>query len=117
MFLCCRMFDTDRDGTIGFNEFWYDDFSPRPLSSAVLLKKSHLINVFECYSGLWGFLAAWRALFDRFDADHSGNISYDEFSNALAGEQNIFFNITDSLPEYDLCFRLMFFIVCYCLKF
>ncbi|KAK6543999.1 hypothetical protein TWF694_000714 [Orbilia ellipsospora] len=51
-----RMFDTDRDGTIGFNEF----------------------------CGLWGFLAAWRALFDRFDTDNSGNISYQEYSNALA---------------------------------
>ncbi|KAK6333999.1 hypothetical protein TWF696_002510 [Orbilia brochopaga] len=51
-----RMFDTDRDGTIGFNEF----------------------------CGLWGFLAAWRALFDRFDTDASGNISYQEYSNALA---------------------------------
>ncbi|KAF3924908.1 Peflin [Orbilia brochopaga] len=51
-----RMFDTDRDGTIGFNEF----------------------------CGLWGFLAAWRALFDRFDTDGSGNISYQEYSNALA---------------------------------
>ncbi|KAF3179283.1 hypothetical protein TWF106_007935 [Orbilia oligospora] len=51
-----RMFDTDRDGTIGFNEF----------------------------CGLWGFLAAWRALFDRFDTDGSGNISYQEYSNALS---------------------------------
>lgn len=52
-----RMFDTDRDGTIGFNEF----------------------------CGLWGFLAAWRSLFDRFDTDGSGNISFDEFTNALSG--------------------------------
>ena len=36
-------------------------------------------------SGLWGFLAAWRSLFDRFDTDRSGNISYSEFQNALAG--------------------------------
>ena len=34
-------------------------------------------------SGLWGFLSSWRKLFDRFDADRSGGISYDEFSNAL----------------------------------
>ncbi|CUS07473.1 unnamed protein product [Tuber aestivum] len=34
-------------------------------------------------SGLWGFLAAWRSLFDRFDEDGSGNISIQEFSNAL----------------------------------
>lgn len=36
-------------------------------------------------SGLWGFLAAWRALFDRFDVDGSGNINFQEYSNALAG--------------------------------
>ncbi|KAI1414834.1 EF-hand [Hypoxylon sp. FL1857] len=50
-----RMFDSDRSGTIGFEEF----------------------------CGLWSFLASWRALFDRFDVDRSGNISPDEFSNAL----------------------------------
>ena len=50
-----RMFDTDRSGTIGFEEF----------------------------CGLWGFLAAWRSLFDRFDKDRSGNISLDEYSEAL----------------------------------
>ncbi|KAI0101615.1 EF-hand [Nemania sp. FL0031] len=50
-----RMFDSDRSGTIGFEEF----------------------------CGLWSFLASWRTLFDRFDADRSGNISLDEFSNAL----------------------------------
>ncbi|KAI9854792.1 MAG: hypothetical protein M1824_006604 [Vezdaea acicularis] len=50
-----RMFDTDRSGTINFDEF----------------------------CGLWGFLAAWRGLFDRFDEDRSGNISFDEYTNAL----------------------------------
>ncbi|KAI4163801.1 MAG: hypothetical protein LQ342_002574 [Letrouitia transgressa] len=50
-----RMFDTDKSGTIGFEEF----------------------------CGLWGFLAAWRSLFDRFDEDRSGYISYGEYSNAL----------------------------------
>ena len=50
-----RMFDSDRSGTIGFDEF----------------------------CGLWSFLASWRTLFDRFDADRSGGISLDEFSNAL----------------------------------
>lgn len=53
--LMIRMFDTDRSGTIGFDEF----------------------------CGLWSFLASWRTLFDRFDADRSGNISIDEFTNAL----------------------------------
>ncbi|KAF2146425.1 uncharacterized protein K452DRAFT_262187 [Aplosporella prunicola CBS 121167] len=50
-----RMFDTDRSGTINFEEF----------------------------CGLWAFLAAWRTLFDRFDTDRSGNISFNEFSDAL----------------------------------
>ncbi|THW56431.1 EF-hand [Aureobasidium pullulans] len=50
-----RMFDTDRSGTINFDEF----------------------------CGLWGFLAAWRNLFDRFDVDRSGNISFQEFADAL----------------------------------
>ncbi|CAH0016168.1 unnamed protein product [Clonostachys rhizophaga] len=51
-----RMFDSDRSGTIGFEEF----------------------------CGLWSFLASWRTLFDRFDIDRSGNISLSEFSDALA---------------------------------
>ena len=50
-----RMFDSDRSGTIGFDEF----------------------------CGLWSFLASWRTLFDRFDVDRSGNISLDEFNDAL----------------------------------
>lgn len=50
-----RMFDTDRSGTVNFEEF----------------------------CGLWGFLAAWRGLFDRFDTDRSGNISLQEFTDAL----------------------------------
>lgn len=50
-----RMFDADRSGNIGFEEF----------------------------CGLWSFLASWRTLFDRFDTDRSGNISLEEFSNAL----------------------------------
>ncbi|MCJ1361245.1 hypothetical protein MMC16_000343 [Acarospora aff. strigata] len=50
-----RMFDTDRSGTIGFAEF----------------------------RNLWTFLASWRTLFDRFDRDHSANISQSEFADAL----------------------------------
>lgn len=50
-----RMFDTDRSGSVNFDEF----------------------------CGLWGFLSAWRGLFDRFDADHSGSISFAEFNEAL----------------------------------
>lgn len=50
-----RMFDTDKTGTIDFDEF----------------------------CGLWSFLAAWRTLFDRFDEDRSGYISFDEYTKAL----------------------------------
>ncbi|KFG87566.1 peflin [Metarhizium anisopliae] len=50
-----RMFDSDRSGTINFEEF----------------------------CGLWSFLASWRTLFDRFDVDRSGNISLQEFTDAL----------------------------------
>ncbi|KAF1818092.1 EF-hand [Dissoconium aciculare CBS 342.82] len=50
-----RMFDADRSGTINFDEF----------------------------CGLWGFLAAWRGLFDRFDTDRSGSISLREFEDAI----------------------------------
>ena len=39
-------------------------------------------NLIIC-SGLWGFLLAWRNLFDRFDTDRSGTIQYHEFSEAL----------------------------------
>jgi Ca2+-binding EF-hand superfamily protein len=67
-----RMFDSDRSGTIGFEEF----------------------------CGLWGFLAAWRSLFDRFDADRSGNISLDEYTNALVA-----FGYRLSPQFVDLMFR------------
>jgi Ca2+-binding EF-hand superfamily protein len=68
-----RMFDTDRSGSVNFDEFWY--LSP--------LHSSPHIHLSHHSSGLWGFLSAWRGLFDRFDADHSGSISYAEFNEAL----------------------------------
>jgi Ca2+-binding EF-hand superfamily protein len=58
-----------------------------------------MTQVTDCpFSGLWGFLAAWRALFDRFDADKSGNISFQEFQNSLAG----------TLSRLDMFHWLMF---------
>lgn len=52
--------------------------SDRPYFGQVAVSRS----LTTC-SGLWGFLSAWRSLFDRFDADHSGSISYVEFNEAL----------------------------------
>lgn len=66
------MFDTDRSGSVNFDEFWYVG-QPIIYPAALLTPPS----------GLWGFLSAWRGLFDRFDADRSGSISYAEFNEAL----------------------------------
>ncbi|POS87459.1 EF-hand [Erysiphe pulchra] len=38
---------------------------------------------FEEFCGLWSFLGSWRSIFDRFDSDKSGNISINEYANAL----------------------------------
>ena len=80
------MFDSDRSGTIGFHEF----------------------------CGLWSFLASWRTLFDRFDTDHSGNISIDEFNNALVAFRyrltpsftNLLFRTFDKRGEGVMSFDL-----------
>jgi len=49
------IFDTDRSGTIGFNEF----------------------------AGLWRYIKDWQGVFRHFDADRSGSIDGLELSNAL----------------------------------
>lgn len=81
-----RMFDSDRSGTIGYEEF----------------------------CGLWSFLASWRTLFDRFDVDRSGNISLDEFNNALVAFRyrltprfvELLFNTYDKRGEGVMSFDL-----------
>jgi Ca2+-binding EF-hand superfamily protein len=81
-----RMFDSDRSGTIGFDEF----------------------------CGLWSFLASWRTLFDRFDMDRSGNISPPEFRAALeafryrlsSGFVDLLFNTYDKRNEGVMSFDL-----------
>lgn len=72
-----RMFDVDKSGTIGFDEFWY----VKARLANDLTNVLAVVNIL--HSGLWGFLAAWRSLFDRFDEDRSGYISYEEYTNAL----------------------------------
>ncbi|KAK1223170.1 hypothetical protein PQX77_013951 [Marasmius sp. AFHP31] len=53
--LLMTMFDTDRSGTIGFNEF----------------------------SGVWKYVKDWQNVFRHFDKDQSGSIDGSELSSAL----------------------------------
>jgi len=53
--LLMTMFDTDRSGTIGFNEF----------------------------SGLWQYIKDWQGVFKHFDRDGSGSIDGGELTQAL----------------------------------
>jgi len=53
--LLMTMFDTDRSGTIGFNEF----------------------------SGLWQYIKDWQNVFKHFDSDQSGSIEGGELAQAL----------------------------------
>jgi len=53
--LLMTIFDTDRSGTIGFNEF----------------------------TGLWRYIKDWQNVFRHFDADRSGSIDGQELANAL----------------------------------
>ncbi|KAG8756619.1 hypothetical protein FRC12_010510 [Ceratobasidium sp. 428] len=50
------IFDTDRSGTIGFNEF----------------------------SGLWRYIKDWQGVFKHFDRDSSGSIDGQELSQAMS---------------------------------
>ncbi|KAK7057916.1 hypothetical protein R3P38DRAFT_2843634 [Favolaschia claudopus] len=54
--LLMTMFDTDRSGTIGFNEF----------------------------AGLWKYIKDWQNVFKHFDRDRSGSIDGNELRDALA---------------------------------
>ena len=48
--------DTDRSGTIGFNEF----------------------------AGLWKYIKEWQGVYKHFDKDHSGSIDGKELKDALS---------------------------------
>lgn len=54
--LLMNIFDTDRSGTIGFNEF----------------------------AGLWKYIKDWQNVFRHFDRDRSGSIDGTELQGALA---------------------------------
>ncbi|KAG8973087.1 hypothetical protein FRC05_009095 [Tulasnella sp. 425] len=53
--LLMTLFDTDRSGTVGFNEF----------------------------QGLWKYIKDWQGVFRHFDTDRSGSIDGQELNNAL----------------------------------
>lgn len=55
--LLMTLFDTDRSGTIGFNEF----------------------------AGLWKYIAEWQNVFRHFDRDRSGSIDQSELTQAMRG--------------------------------
>nr|POE69005.1 programmed cell death protein 6 [Quercus suber] len=84
--------DTDRSGELDETELRralvngdytaFDAHTVRMMIRMFDTNKSNTIN-FDEFCGLWGFLAAWRGLFDRFDVDRSGNISLREFQDAL----------------------------------
>ena len=40
---------------------------------------------FEDFCGLWGFVAAWRSLFDRYDEGRKGFFSIDDYITAMKG--------------------------------
>ena len=71
-----------------------------PIPSFLSAEARNDADLLRRSSGLWGFLAAWRALFDRFDEDHSGAISYDEYSKAL-----IAFGYNLSMPFVTMLYR------------
>lgn len=57
------------------------NFSKMLRESHNIIKKTKPVFLFS--SGLWGFLGSWRSLFERFDEDQSGYISFAEYSKAL----------------------------------
>lgn len=68
--LLMRIFDIENTGSLDFRQF-------------------HL---------LWGFLAAWRSIFDRYDEGNKGSLTYDDYRLAV---RELFINTLPScLPEY-----------------
>lgn len=63
----------------------YTAFDPNTVKTMVRMfdRNSDGVIQFEEFVSLWRFLAAWREIFDRFDEDRSGRISYEEFEKAL----------------------------------
>ncbi|RKF79279.1 Programmed cell death protein 6 [Golovinomyces cichoracearum] len=63
----------------------WSPFDPLTIKTMIRLfdtNNTKTIN-FEEFCGLWEFLGSWRTLFDHFDADGSGDINIDEYTNAF----------------------------------
>lgn len=75
-----NIFDVDRSGAIGFNEF----------------------------QGLWQYITDWQATFKRFDHDRSGTIEARELFNALSSfGYNLSPRLVDLLQKkYSECHNL-----------
>jgi peflin len=68
--------DTDRSGTIGFNEVRFWSF----LTTAhATLNLSRITQ----FAGLWKYIKDWQNVFRHFDRDRSGSIDGQELAEAL----------------------------------
>lgn len=68
------MQDTDRSGTIGFNE----------VRGSFMLYEELMILSRVQFSGLWKYIKDWQNVFRHFDRDRSGSIDGQELTQALA---------------------------------
>ncbi|KAL0064073.1 hypothetical protein AAF712_008932 [Marasmius tenuissimus] len=83
--LLMTMFDTDRSGTIGFNEVC-SSFLPSTFPSRI----DQLVQ----FSGVWKYVKDWQNVFRHFDKDQSGSIDGSELSSAL---QQFGYNLSPEL--------------------
>ncbi|KAI0686713.1 hypothetical protein BC835DRAFT_441785 [Cytidiella melzeri] len=72
--LLMSIFDTDRSGTVGFNEVCSNNIA--------LMKVT--IHTWSQFAGLWKYVKDWQNVFRHFDRDRSGSIDGQELSQALS---------------------------------
>ncbi|CAK5281992.1 unnamed protein product [Mycena citricolor] len=72
--LLMTIFDTDRSGTIGFNEVCVE----------VLRELRPPADTRAQFAGLWKYIKDWQNVFKHFDRDRSGSIDGSELRDALA---------------------------------
>ena len=72
--LLMNIFDTDRSGTIGFNEVRLASVRAKRVFSPTIPQ----------FAGLWKYIKDWQNVFRHFDRDRSGSIDGAELNQALA---------------------------------